>query len=137
MLLFMPYKDMEKKRLRDLVYGRKWQNENPDKVKRYQETYYQKHKEARLESHRDWLARNPEYLRTYNKNNSEKYRARYAVRNAIAAGKLAKPKHCFQCSARKKLHAHHHLGYSKKHQLSVIWLCIPCHAKIHYSFRNI
>lgn len=61
--------------------------------------------------------------------NPDKAIARYKVKNAIRDGVLEKPNICALCSnSNTKLNAHHK-DYSKP--LEVIWLCIPCHRKIH------
>src|SRR3990172_1637449 len=58
--------------------------------------------------------------------------AAYSVLVAIRSGLLFRPKTCENCfSAHEYIHAHHHLGYEKRHHLDVKWLCPPCHALAH------
>jgi hypothetical protein len=58
--------------------------------------------------------------------NPEKVKAHWTVSNAIRYGKL-KRQPCQECG-NPKSHAHHH-DYNKP--LDVIWLCHPCHWKMH------
>ncbi len=57
----------------------------------------------------------------------ERRKARNAVNNAKAAGKITS-KPCAQCGSCHRLQAHHP-DYSKP--LDVVWLCEPCHKKLH------
>lgn len=47
--------------------------------------------------------------------------------------KLTAPLYCEACDGETKLHAHHP-DYDKP--LTVVWLCISCHAKLHSSLRS-
>lgn len=58
----------------------------------------------------------------------EKARAHDIVKRARRSGKLI-PKDCEHCGVKEKVQAHHE-DYSKP--LEVIWLCIPCHHRVHY-----
>lgn len=58
----------------------------------------------------------------------EKARAHDIVKRAKRSGKLI-PKDCEHCGDKEKIQAHHE-DYSKP--LEVIWLCIPCHHRVHY-----
>ncbi len=64
----------------------------------------------------------------YHSRHPEKARARQAIANAIAAGKIVKPDHCERCNQAVKVQAHHD-DYSKPFE--VRWLCRPCHCKQH------
>lgn len=59
-------------------------------------------------------------------------RQRHAARGKLAAaikkGWVKRPDKCSVCGARGKPHGHHE-NYSKP--LTVIWVCIDCHAEIH------
>ena len=57
----------------------------------------------------------------------QKKRARRAVELAVIHGRMRRPKKCSVCRQPKRLEAHHHRGYAKKHWLAVIWLCVECH----------
>lgn len=60
---------------------------------------------------------------------TEKYKANFAVNNAVAQGKLIKPSVCECCGESGRIHGHH-ADYSKP--LQVNWLCKKCHAAIHH-----
>lgn len=66
------------------------------------------------------------YVQKWRENNPDGYKAHNALNNALRDGKIKKPKHCSECGAKGKLHAHHE-DYSKP--LAVDWLCVQCHAK--------
>lgn len=53
--------------------------------------------------------------------------AHQAVYRAIRSGKVSRPPRCQHCDSISLTHAHHHLGYSKKHYLDILWLCATCH----------
>ena len=59
-----------------------------------------------------------------------RYRARYAVNNALRRGKLVRPDVCDNCRGGPRLEAHHHNGYENK--LDVRWLCRICHEAEHH-----
>jgi hypothetical protein len=62
----------------------------------------------------------------------EDWKARGQVTYALTTGRLCKPMFCERCGAvTRKLDAHHHRGYSRKHALDVIFVCRPCHVKEH------
>lgn len=73
-----------------------------------------------------------EFVQKYNKEQSHKRRAKWAVENAIRCGKLVRPKKCQKCKKQQRIYGHHE-DYSK--QLSVWWLCQPCHMKRHRELR--
>lgn len=58
----------------------------------------------------------------------EKARAHDIVKRAKRNGKLI-PRDCEKCSNGTNIQAHHE-DYSKP--LDVIWLCVPCHHRVHY-----
>lgn len=60
--------------------------------------------------------------------------ARVAVKEAIKHGEMCPPQHCSSCHERKTIQAHHP-DYDKP--LSVIWLCLNCHVKVHSSDEDI
>ena len=73
-----------------------------------------------------------EYAKTHPQRERDKARrnARAAVARAVRRG-LQLPAACESCGMMTKLHAHHHNGYDKAHQLDVVWLCVSCHGKEH------
>lgn len=65
-------------------------------------------------------------VREWGQNHPTWKAAQIAVRNAIKAGLLVRPKRCSRCREAKRIEAHHH-DYGKP--LVVEWLCKPCHAQ--------
>lgn len=61
--------------------------------------------------------------------------ARSRLNNAVAAGKLVRPRRCSRCGAspkkdrlgRSRIHAHHPNHFK---ELAVVWLCDSCHREI-------
>ena len=63
--------------------------------------------------------------------NGQKH-AHRVVSHAIRAGRIVRRSRCSMCGVpnrRRKLIAHHHSGYHRP--LAVIWLCGPCHYRVH------
>lgn len=58
---------------------------------------------------------------------AEKIKARYAVSNAVRAGRLVKSDRCGDCGKVGRVEAHHHAGYAPENRLVVHWLCRRCH----------
>ena len=79
--------------------------------------WYAAHKELVKERIRQQEQRDMERTRTL-------YRAKLAVRRAVARGRLARPEHCEQCGSGGPIEAAHH-DYSRR--LDVRWLCRSCH----------
>jgi hypothetical protein len=69
--------------------------------------------------------------RRYERKNLDISAAHTAVSRAIARGRLVRPGVCPECAQPGSVQAHHYLGYAKEHQLDVVWLCGPCHMKVH------
>lgn len=59
-----------------------------------------------------------------------KLAARNAVRYALGTGTLVKPGECSVCHGSEHRIEAHHPDYSKR--LEVVWLCAPCHKKVHW-----
>lgn len=76
---------------------------------------------------------NAEYLKRYHESDDmkRKHSMRNKVCRALKMGKLIKASECSLCGVQEKLQAHHK-DYSNA--LSVIWVCIPCHKKIHSKY---
>ncbi|MAH43195.1 hypothetical protein CL614_05770 [archaeon] len=102
----MPYKDIEKKRICDKEYQRKKRIREKDKILKYNYSYRDKF--------------------------PERYSAHKKVFRAIKAGKL-KRSACKDCDSLVSIQGHHS-DYSKP--LEVIWLCSPCHKKLHIKLIN-
>lgn len=73
---------------------------------------------------------NAEYLKRYHSSEEmkKKHSARNKVYRALKSGRLVKASECSACGLTRKLQGHHE-DYSNA--LEVIWVCIPCHEKIH------
>ena len=71
----------------------------------------------------------------YARRNPERITAHTAVRNAVRDGKLWKAPCCMApgCYSTDRLHGHH---THYENPLSVVWLCTPCHARLHREFRE-
>lgn len=65
----------------------------------------------------------------------QKAAARFAVRDAVVAGKLVRPSICPNCKKipTRPVQAHHHNGYDREHWLDVVWLCNACHRQAEHS----
>lgn len=64
----------------------------------------------------------------------EKIKARNALKNAVAYGKIIRKTVCEKCESKHRVQAHHP-DYSKP--LDVMWLCHPCHMKEHGIVTNL
>lgn len=95
----------------------------------YAREYRARNHERCLESNRIWREENRQRIREYDamQRDTDKVRARMAVRLAIKAGKL-KVQPCERCGYGVGVHAHHE-DYSKP--LEVIWLCRRHHGERH------
>ncbi len=79
---------------------------------------------------REWMARTG-----YNRSRRGTIETicRYKTNNAVASGKLLKPKVCSQCGSRDRTIQAHHLDYSDP--FDIVWLCTVCHGKEHRKRR--
>ncbi|MCB1351360.1 MAG: hypothetical protein KDK03_01350 [Rhodobacteraceae bacterium] len=85
----------------------------------YSRGYVRRHRDraAHAEHQRDWRVRN-----------RDRDRAHAAVKRAIKAGRILRPKACSDCGCEARLEAHHE-DYGRP--LDVIWLCSVCHGLRH------
>ena len=94
--------------------------------------YYQKNRTEILEKQRSPAGRATQSKA--NKKRREKFperiKAKDAVNNAIAAGKLERPSICEACSEEKFVEGHHE-SYKEEDWLKVNWLCKKCHVELH------
>lgn len=90
--------------------------------------HYSKNKEACQARRKKWAQDNPDKVRRQFGRYPEKAKARNAVNNAVAAGRLLKPGVCSVCSSFEDRIEGHHEDYSRP--LDVIWLCVRCHKRI-------
>jgi excisionase family DNA binding protein len=62
----------------------------------------------------------------------QKARAKTIYQRARRKGELTPPDACEHCGVKRPgLHGHHHNGYADEHALDVVWLCNPCHQRVH------
>jgi hypothetical protein len=131
------YQQSHKEKLREYtkLWHRKWRANNPEKAaaerlawrlanKELVRFYGRKCKKKHLEAYR---AADRERQKISRWKNPEKWIAHTVVAYAIAAGDLIRPLKCSRCGRKCKPDAHHHRGYTPKHWLDVIWLCVICH----------
>jgi len=108
----MPYKNLQDK----LANNRSYRKRNLRRVRAWQRKSYRKHREERIA-----------YLRTAYQKDPTKILARSAVQYALNVGNLRRPCKCQRCNKKRKLQAHHYLGYGIKNRAKVRWLCGWCH----------
>lgn len=92
--------------------------------------YYNEYDRRRFQDNPKRRAETIERSLSYKDRSPQKYRAHYAVSNAVRDGRLHKPDICerCQCPPAIRLEAHHH-DYNKP--LDVAWLCTDCHSEAH------
>lgn len=92
-------------------------------------------KQCSIASRKTWGRANPRQRQQHKQHgherNPDQARAWWAVRNALATGRITKPNRCRDCGGEFEKHLihGHHPNYSKP--LEVEWLCGPCHAERH------
>ena len=97
-------------------YNKKWEKENPDKIKEYQKRSRRKRiLSGKDKAWRDRLAPVVKY-------------AKDAANNALRSGKLKRETRCEMCGKEGLLHKHHN-DYHKP--LEVVWLCPKCHKEVY------
>jgi hypothetical protein len=132
------YSKTEKGKEKAKLRRREWRK-NTQKGREY--TQRHRSRRAKTEEGREkLLARVKEWQKTPKgqaalaraaaRNTPEKKAARKAVSHALEDGTLLKPDACTRCNSTRNVQAHHYLGYAPEHQLSVVWLCGPCHKRI-------
>lgn len=107
-------------------------------MKRYTPEIYEQNKEYYLSRNRIYRKTDEgkkSVLKGVYKNRQkypEKYKARIAVSNAIATGKIKSSKEfiCSICKIEQAKEYHHWHGYELEHRLDVIPVCIKCHRAI-------
>ena len=85
----------------------------------------------------EYYQRNKERLAAYGViyrgKNKERKQAQECVRVALKQGLLVRPKQCELCGTQCTPHGHHD-DYGK--QLTVRWVCVPCHREIHGGLKH-
>jgi len=109
---------------------------NKEEANRKARERYWKNREdflAKARNRSGYGSSNPEAMNKWKEKNKHKCAAHQAVVRGVKNGKISKPDQCQVCGSGDKLNAHHH-DYQKP--LEVIWLCIPCHKKVHSKYFN-
>lgn len=93
--------------------------------------YFQENKEKVQARHLEWNRNNKEKVKEYVKKSQKKHperqMARVMLNNALKSGIITK-KTCEICGSDKNIHAHHENYYKP---LEVTWLCAQCHTNKH------
>lgn len=117
---------------------KKWFLANPDKRCEYQKKWEFKYPGRFAEFTKKWRSENPErwleIQRKWQKENSDKLRCHQKLRYAVQNGYVLKSTICQFCGATDTPIEGHHQDYSKP--LEVMWLCDPCHKRLHVQQRR-
>ena len=109
-----------------------WNKRNAKAVSEYQQRYRDENKDKLRQGAKDYTKRNGrKNMLAQRAKYPERYRARYAVSNAIANSRLASASSfpCAQCGKAAQEY-HHHAGYAKENALIVTPLCVKCHRNL-------
>ena len=106
--------------------------ENTEKMKERSRKSYLKNQRRCLEYAREYRKSHPGLVRALNRKHPLRIRARNAVNNAIAGGRIKKRNICEIC-LNSPTHCHHG-DYSKP--MDFIELCRECHYLLHRQLRN-
>jgi hypothetical protein len=107
----------------------------------YAREHYEKNKERRIKQVDQYRKANWEKYKQQiyerERKSPEKRKARHAVNNAVASGKIERP---YLCEAPKcielKLDFHHTKGYEKENWFTGVWLCRVHHSELHKNQRE-
>ena len=101
---------------RRLGTARLYRQTHLEERRAYDRQYYEQHRATRLAESRD-------------REQTDKGKARAALRDQVAKGHIEKPARCSDCGKRieRRLLHGHHTDYSKR--FDVVWLCSCCHGK--------
>ena len=102
-------------------YGRKYREQNKDRIAGYYRAWYLKNKRNRSQKDSKraliWEKKHPEIKSAIN-----------AVYYALRKGKIIKPLRCQVCDRERKLIAHH---FNYDEPLKIVWICQSCHKVLH------
>jgi hypothetical protein len=114
------------------AYNRAWRAANKERIRAYEKARGMLPKNvalraayAKTEAGKKAFGK---HTRVQRERSPEKYKAQYALTNAVRLGHIVKPELCSRCGKKRRLDGHH-ADYSKP--LEVVWLCRPCHKLEH------
>lgn len=100
--------------------------------------YYQRNPEPAILRAKAWQQANPDIRadiqRKWRKEHPEKVWCHRQLSAAVLKGLVLKGTFCQTCGAAEAQIEAHHQDYSKP--LEVMWLCVPCHKRIHQQQRD-
>jgi hypothetical protein len=122
--------------------SRRWQKNNPERRNETARKWAMANKTKARASVKKWIKAHPDKVREYARRhqrrriarNPEKHKARWAVNNAIAMGKIPRASTfiCSECGMHQASQYHHHNGYDEEHRLDVKPVCGKCHRNLHW-----
>ncbi len=127
-------KSYEKHKASRIEKAHKYVENNRKLINEKQRIYYRKNRIKINAKENAYLAteKGKEQSRAYYYKTQEMFKikrnARNKLRYAVRTGKIVKAELCEKCLEKRKLHGHHE-DYNSP--LIVIWVCSPCHSKIH------
>jgi hypothetical protein len=104
---------------------RRWLENHPDYIYKYNKKWRKSHPFNVLETTRKYRKRHPEYRQKHRKRYAERHPDRNFARHKALNLKVEV---CVQCGSTEDIHRHHP-DYSKP--LEIISLCRSCHNKLH------
>ena len=117
---------------------RQWRIEHADEERERKRQWRRDHREAENKRAAEWTKAHPEWRKEWEKKyraaDPHRAKARAAVNNAIASGRLLRQP-CEECGA-SKAEAHHYKGHQPDHYLAIRWLCRAHHKVAHGGVWN-
>lgn len=136
---YRKYLESPEQKLKSALRVKTWHEKNPGirrgdpKCLESYRKYHEKNREKIKEYNKKYIQENREKIRDLAKRHPEKVKAREMLHTQVKLGKIIPYEFCQICNEKTKLQGHH-TDYSKP--LEVIWLCIPCHKKQHYKYKE-
>jgi len=104
------------------AYQREYRRKNRDKINaRKRENPWHRTEKGKVSNRKAYLK--------VQREQPEKYKARYNLNNAVMLGKIERPTVCEKCGTSGMIQGHHHKGYAEEYWLDVEWLCASCHGQ--------
>lgn len=121
------------------AYGKEYRSKNKARANKYAREHVRKRprKITKIvkysEKNDSQKERIKKSVKKWEENNKGKVKARNKLNSFMRYRGLKKPSVCSSCGNYYKLIHGHHEDYNKP--LEVIWLCLPCHRKIHRKYK--